>query len=158
MKTSAEIRQASLLKILEGFSADVDLATKLKKHRNQVFLWKTKAIGDKAAREIERGLGYERGWLDHLHDKDLVPNYPKLSILTSSVEYVRRVVHDIFGKQLHNLPDKLLATMLLQAYDDVFKQLELSSRSGKPALSNENVLDITSKLAAKMRAHAGASK
>lgn len=84
MKDIHEIRKDNFLELLRRLNPDISKATKemadrLDRSQSMVSQWKsdktTKTIGDEAAREIERKLDLEYGWLDNVHHHG--PSYPR---------------------------------------------------------------------------------
>lgn len=66
--TAHEIRRVNLRQLVDIYDGRDRLALKLGRERNQIDqLLAKKNMGPRLARDIEKRLGKERGWMDHPH-------------------------------------------------------------------------------------------
>lgn len=91
MKTSSEIRFDNLLQLLEKYKSVSELNIAIGRKRDDSTLRQikngtvfsngyTRLMGDAIAREIEKGLGLERGWMDHSHEADAEQGLDQVSL------------------------------------------------------------------------------
>lgn len=91
MKTSTEIRKEQLRLAESEIGGRSNLCVKLGKSEKQIsaLIGKnpTRGIGDAMAREMEKLLGYERGWLDSLQEDRRCANLSKEAVdLAEAIE------------------------------------------------------------------------
>jgi hypothetical protein len=96
MRSVFDVRRANLRKLMEQWGGPTSLAAKLG-HANGSYIAQlagpnpSREVSEKVAREIERKLGLDLGWMDRQHKTQ--PGQPDTNLLIEIVAVVQDLLH-----------------------------------------------------------------
>jgi hypothetical protein len=152
MNPTIALRQINLVRLVAESGGNASTAARRAgKDRRQFSAWSTgrKAISDESARDIERAFGKPAGWMDREHASPSRPVYVEPRIESHPQRLDPTKMRDAMTllrhlAELRDVPELVSDPVALAIAFDVVVEFDTP-------LTNENVLDLTKRLAAKLK-------
>lgn len=151
-------RRANLNRLIAEAGSAADLSRKTGKDRRQISAWVTgrKAMSDETARELEKACRKESGWMDHEPDSGSRPVDKESRIQSQSGRLDVDKMRDAMElarllAELRDEPELATDPMYVAYAYEVLVEIDTP-------LGTSNVLDLTKRLAAKLKGEGNAAQ